>query len=319
LQIAPRKETGHIAAGGHAYYALFWPDHYLKIACMSQKENDPLKDKNASSPEADSGGAGKTQTPMTAREDWQEFLKTAAIAVLLALAIRTFLFEPFNIPSGSMKPTLQIGDYLFVSKPAYGYSRYSFPLGIPPIEGRIMEKPPRRGDVIVFKLPSNPRIDYIKRIVALPGETVRIVDGRLYINGERVPRDAVGMRRVEEEGGYHTNMVEYLEYLPGDAVHRIYEESDSGPLDNTPLYTVPDGHYFVMGDNRDNSQDSRVLQGVGFVPLQNIVGRADRVFFSTNGTAGLLEFWKWPWTVRYDRLFRPIETSVIPVKDNPDE
>lgn len=252
--------------------------------------------------------------PMSAREEWIEFLKTAGIAIVLALMIRTFFLEPFNIPSGSMKPTLEIGDYLFVYKPAYGFSRYSFPLGLAPVEGRIWSngRMPERGDVIVFKLPSNPSVDYIKRIVGLPGETVQVIDGRLYINRRLVVRETVGLRRVDEDGA-STTMTEYIETLPGGIMHQIYEESDDRQLDNTQEYVVPEGHYFCMGDNRDNSQDSRVQNMVGYVPLRNIVGRASFIFFSTNGTAGPLEFWKWPWTIRYSRLFQKIEPVRPPV------
>lgn len=261
--------------------------------------------------EQDSGKAVQEKShepPMSAREEWIEFLKTAAIAVLLALLIRTFFLEPFNIPSGSMKPTLEVGDYLFVSKPAYGYSRYSFPFGFAPIEDRIWTRgnTPKRGDVIVFKLPTNTSVDYIKRIVALPGETVRVKGGRLYINGKLVEREAVGLARVDEEG-LTTTMMEYIETLPGGIMHRIYEEGDDRPLDNTEEYVVPPGHYFAMGDNRDNSQDSRVSNMVGFVPLENIVGRASFIFFSTNGAARPYEFWKWPATIRYSRLLDKIE------------
>lgn len=247
--------------------------------------------------------------PMNAREEWMDFLKTAALAVFIALCVRTFLFEPFNIPSGSMKPTLEIGDYLFVSKPSYGFSRYSFPFGFAPIDGRILSKDPERGDVVVFKLPSQTGIDYIKRIVALPGESVQVISGRLYINDTLVPRDATGLDRIDD-GQVRANVTEYLETLPGGVVHRIYEESDTMPLDNTPRYVVPEGHYFVMGDNRDNSRDSRVMGQVGFVPFENLVGRAEMIFFSANGSAGLLEFWKWPWAIRYDRLFAAVENNV---------
>ena len=245
----------------------------------------------------------KHEPPMTAREEWAEFLKTALIAVILALLIRTFLLEPFNIPSGSMKPTLQIGDYLFVSKPSYGYSRYSFPFGLAPIKGRIWTggHEPQRGDVIVFKLPTNPSIDYIKRIVGLPGDTIQVIDGQLYINRRKVPRTPVGLKQVEESGRM-TTVMEYIETLPNGVMHPIYEEGDDHPLDNTGEYIVPEGHYFAMGDNRDNSQDSRV----GYIPLENIVGKASFIFFSTNGYAGLAEVWKWPWTIRYSRLFRAI-------------
>lgn len=247
------------------------------------------------------------EPPMTAREEWAEFLKTALIAILLALLIRTFLYEPFNIPSGSMRPTLEVGDYLFVYKPAYGYSRYSFPFGLAPFTGRVFNegKEPQRGDVVVFKLPSNPAIDYIKRIVALPGERVQIINGRLYINREIVPREPVGLKRIEEGGRLITAM-EYIETLPDGTMHSIYEESDDHPLDNTDEYVVPENHYFALGDNRDNSQDSRVLDLVGYIPLENIVGRASFIFFSTNSYANLAEIWKWPKTIRYERLFQTI-------------
>lgn len=245
--------------------------------------------------------------PLTAREELSEFFRTALIAVLLALLIRTFLYEPFNIPSGSMKPTLLVGDYLFVNKPAYGYSRYSFPFGLAPLRGRVWDAEPRRGDVIVFKLPSETRIDYIKRVIGLPGDTVQVRGGRLYINGELVEREAVGIKKIEGEDGEDQPLTEYIETLPGGTVHSIYEESDSEILDDTPLYTVPEGHYFMMGDNRDNSQDSRVTQMVGFVPHENIVGRADFIFFSTDGSAGMFEIWKWPFALRYGRFFTDID------------
>ncbi|MGZ9108442.1 MAG: signal peptidase I [Micavibrio sp.] len=255
------------------------------------------------------------QPPLTPREEWSEFAKTAVIAVVLALLVRTFLYEPFNIPSGSMKPTLEVGDYLFVYKPAYGYSRYSFPFGLAPIaEGRWLGKDLQRGDVVVFKLPTNTGIDYIKRVVGMPGDTVEVIEGRLYINHRLVHREPLGLKRVEENG-MTTTMMEYLETLPGGVIHSIYEESDEGPLDNTPEFTVPDGHYFVMGDNRDNSQDSRVQNLVGFVPYENIVGRASFLFFSTNGYANLAEVWKWPWSIRYSRLFNSIEPVRPPAGD----
>lgn len=240
-------------------------------------------------------------------ESWSELAKTAMIAFLLAVLIRSFLYEPFNIPSGSMLPTLQIGDYLFVSKRDYGYSRYSFPFGIMPIQERIWAgTTPARGDVIVFKLPSDPRIDYIKRIIGLPGDTVQTINGRLYLNGTLVPRTADGYDRVENGYGQEITVMRYIETLPGGVAHNIYEVGDAEDLDNAGPFTVPAGHYFAMGDNRDNSRDSRVTDLVGFIPLRNIVGRADVIFFSTNGYARLYEPWKWPWSIRYDRLFDPI-------------
>lgn len=232
-----------------------------------------------------------------------EFFKTAILAILLALFIRTFFFEPFNIPSGSMLPTLQIGDYLFVSKTSYGYSKSSFPFGAADFDGRIMGKEPERGDVIVFKLPSNPSIDYIKRLVGMPGDTVQVKAGRLYINGEMVDREAVGYERIPAPEGGYDNLMKYIETLPGGSMHFIYEESDSAPLDNTPEYLVPEGHYFLMGDNRDNSQDSRVGNLVGYVPDDNLVGRADILFFSIDQSASFVKPWTWFTAIRYNRIF----------------
>lgn len=249
----------------------------------------------------------KTKPVLLEKGELSEFFKTALIAVFIALIIRSVLFEPFNIPSGSMKPTLLVGDYLFVNKPAYGYSRYSFPFGIAPIEERIWPKEPARGDVIVFALPTNAGIDYIKRVIGLPGDTIQVRRGRLFINDVLVPRDLVDTKEIKDDDGNIQIVNEYIETLPDGAVHSIYEESDSEPLDSTPRYTVPDDHYFVMGDNRDNSQDSRVADHVGPVPFENIVGRADFLFFSTNGYARLIELWKWPWSIRYERLFMDID------------
>ena len=278
-------------------------------------ENTDSKAMPLTKPDPKTGSDSKTRipdAPLTAREEWNDFLKTAAIAVILALLVRTFLLEPFNIPSGSMKPTLEVGDYLFVSKPAYGYSRYSFPFGLVPMEGRAyMKHLPEQGDIVVFRLPSNTQIDYIKRVIGMPGDRVQVIDGRLYINGAMVLRDPVGLKRVEDSG-YTTTMMEYLETLPNGVVYRIYEEADDRPLDNTEEFIVPQGHYFMMGDNRDNSQDSRVQNMVGYVPFENFVGRAAFIFFSTNGYANIAEIWKWPWTIRYDRIFKSIPPSVIP-------
>lgn len=243
------------------------------------------------------------EVPLNAKEEAVEVFKTAMIAVLLALLIRSLLFEPFNIPSGSMKPTLLVGDYLFVNKPAYGYSRYSFPFGLAPIEGRIMVKEPKRGDVVVFKKPSQPSINYIKRLIGLPGETIQVRKGLLYIDGKRVPRELVGVKEVADDYGNTRDVSEYIETLPGGAKHSIYEDGDDEVLDNTQVYKVPEGHYFMMGDNRDHSEDSRVTNAVGPVPFENFVGRAEFLFFSTNGHASLFEIWKWPWSIRYDRFF----------------
>lgn len=234
---------------------------------------------------------------------WLETGKTLVYAVLIALVIRTFLFEPFNIPSGSMIPTLLVGDYLFVSKFSYGYSRYSFPWFHPPFHGRIFGSLPRRGDVAVFRLPRDPSIDYIKRIIGLPGDIIQMRHGQLFINGKEVPRRRDGTFTATGDGPPML-LRRYLETLPGGVTHPILKASDNGPLDNTPSYHVPPGYVFAMGDNRDNSLDSRVMgsSGVGYIPLANLVGQADIIFFSVRGTYPLWEFWEWPNEIRWDRL-----------------
>jgi len=242
-----------------------------------------------------------------AESEWMELFSTAFWAIAIALVIRTFMFEPFNIPSGSMKPNLMIGDYLFVSKYSYGYSRYSLPFGLPLIPGRLLAAAPKRGDVAVFRLPSNPGTDYIKRVIGLPGDRIQMKGGRLFINGNMVTRELVDRTIDSERDGFEQPMTIYNETLPGGVQHLIYEESDAGPLDDTREFVVPEGHFFMMGDNRDNSQDSRVTDMVGFVPFINFVGRAERIFFSTNGYARLWEFWRWPQTVRYGRILMKVE------------
>jgi signal peptidase I len=235
-----------------------------------------------------------------------ETVKTIIYAGLIAVGVRTFAYEPFNIPSKSMVPTLLVGDYLFVSKFSYGYSRYSLPFGLPLIGGRIFFHPPVRGDVVVFKLPTDNTTDYIKRVIGLPGDRIQMVNGRLVINGKELPRRRVGEYVDTDEYGNATTYTKYMETLPNGREHVIIEKSDNGMLDNTPVYTVPPNHYFCMGDNRDNSLDSRVLNMVGYVPEKNLVGRAEVLFFSSNGTAHLWEVWKWPTAVRFSRLFTGI-------------
>lgn len=246
------------------------------------------------------------------KETIGEVARSGMIAILLALIVRTFLFEPFNIPSSSMVPNLLVGDYLFISKYSYGYSKHSFPFGIAGFDGRIDAKLPTRGDVIVFKLPTNTNIDYIKRLIGLPGDTIQMINGRLYINDVIVPRAAKGIVEYKKEGGIPAKVIEYVETLPNGTQHTIYEESDAGPLDNTEKYKIPENHYFMMGDNRDNSQDSRVASVVGYVPYDNLEGRAEFLFFSTNGTAEVFEFWKWPSATRWSRIFTSIGNGKVP-------
>jgi signal peptidase I len=241
---------------------------------------------------------------------WLESIKTIVYAAAIAIGIRTIAFEPFNIPSGSMIPSLQVGDYLFVSKFSYGYSRHSMPFSPNLFEGRIFASPPKRGDVAVFKLPRDGSTDYIKRVIGMPGDKVQLVQGRLLINGAVVPREPVQKMRTRDAFGREVDVATYKETLPGGSSHLIIErDGDTGYYDNTKEHIVPAGHYFMMGDNRDNSTDSRVGKdegGVGPVPLENFVGRAEVIFFSVEEGDAAWQFWKWPWSVRWSRLFQPV-------------
>ena len=238
-------------------------------------------------------------------ESWGELAKTVIYAGLIAIVIRTFLFQPFNIPSASMEATLLVGDYLFVEKYAYGYSRYTFPFGGWPLgdrmEGRFMGSEPKRGDVIVFKFPQDNSTDFIKRLVGMPGDKIQMINSRLYINDRIVPRKRVD-DYVEMLDGRENRVPQYEETLPEGKTYLTLDRDPDSPLDNTPAFRVPAGHYFMMGDNRDNSDDSR--QAVGYVPFENLEGKAMIRFFSTDGSARLWEVWKWPFSIRYSRLLR---------------
>ncbi|UCI06706.1 signal peptidase I [Mesorhizobium sp. B1-1-8] len=222
-------------------------------------------------------------------------------ALLLALVIRTLLFQPFSIPSGSMRPTLLEGDYLFVTKWAYGYSHYSLPFGPDIFSGRIWGSEPKRGDVVVFKFPPDPSIDYIKRVVGLPGDKIQVKNGQLFINDVGVPRVKTGQIDNPDITEEDHPIDVYRETLPNGVSYDTLDISPNSIGDNTREWTVPAGHYFMMGDNRDNSSDSRFT--VGFVPAENLVGRANIIFFSIGGKASPLEIWKWPSLIRAGRLF----------------
>lgn len=276
----------------------------------NDKHND-MPDKTAAPNIQDiSEDQDKKEEVLAKDNSLSELGKTIFFAILLALIIRTLFFEPFNIPSGSMKPTLLIGDYLFVSKTSYGYSKYSFPVTLSSIEGRVWGDAPQRGDIAVFKLPSDPSTHYIKRIIGLPGDTIQVIAGRLYINGQLVERKSLGYETVTDRFGNSVSMIKYQEILPNGVEHLIYEEGDDLPLDNTRPYYVPDDHVFMMGDNRDNSRDSRVLYEVGPIPIENLIGRANMLFFSSNGDVPIWKIWAWPWGVRYERVFQ----SILPYK-----
>ena len=227
-------------------------------------------------------------------------------ALIIALVIRTFLFQPFNIPSGSMKATLLVGDYLFVSKYSYGYSHFSLPFSPPLFSGRIWGSPPNRGDVVVFRLPREDSTDYIKRVIGLPGDTIQMIDGVLNINGEPVKRERIEDFVETEEGARTSRVKRWRETLPNGVTYTTLDLVDHGFYDNAGPYVVPPGNYFMMGDNRDNSTDSRVRPesgGVGYVPFENIVGRAQIIFFSIQEGEHAWMIWRWPWSVRWGRLF----------------
>jgi signal peptidase I len=245
-------------------------------------------------------------------ESLGEVVRTIVYALLIAVAVRTIAFEPFNIPSGSMTPTLLTGDYVFVSKYSYGYSKYSLPIAPDFLHGRLFGSLPKRGDVAVFQNPNKDE-NYIKRIVGLPGDKIQVKDGILIINGEASKRERIGDYLEEEpsedsryEGIRHDLRYHYIETMPNGVIHEILgdltnQPEDSAPQDNTAVYEVPPDHLFAMGDNRDNSSDSRL--DLGFVPVENLVGRADRRFISLTAGAHLWEIWKWPWTLRVSRFF----------------
>lgn len=222
-------------------------------------------------------------------------------ALVLALVIRTLFFQPFSIPSGSMRPTLLEGDYLFVTKWAYGYSRYSLPFSPDIFSGRIWGSEPERGDVAVFKFPPNPSIDYIKRVIGLPGDKVQMKDGQLFINGVAVSREKIGQIDNPDVTEVDRPVDVYRETLPNGVSYDTLDITPNSIGDNTREFDVPPGHYFMMGDNRDNSSDSRFT--VGFVPADHLVGRANIIFFSIAGGASPLEIWKWPTEMRPSRLF----------------
>ena len=247
-----------------------------------------------------------TDTPKPKKKNaLRETISTVIWAAVIAFGCRIFFYEPFNIPSGSMLPTLKIGDYLFVSKFSYGYGKYSFPFSPFDFSGRIMGTGPERGDVAVFRKPTDTSIDYIKRIIGLPGDRIQVINGILHINGEAVKRERIEDYVPEYGERLGQAVPQYIETLPNGVQHRIIEAmGDHWRLDNTPEYTVPPGHYFAMGDNRDHSQDSRVLSQVGFVPAENFIGEATILFFSV-GDRGMFSFDE-P-GIRFGRFFNAVE------------
>ncbi len=247
------------------------------------------------------------------KSGWWDSVKIIVQALALAVFVRIFFYQPFNIPSSSMKETLLVGDYLFVSKLSYGYSRHTFPYGGTILtsrifDGRAFANAPKRGDVAVFKLPSDHSLDYIKRVIGLPGDEVQMQNGVLHLNGNAVPKRLVGTFDTFENGRPARGIEVYEETLPEGVKYKVLDARKHDDNDNTRVFKVPAGHYFVMGDNRDNSSDSREpSSGVGFVPFENFVGRAEIIFFSgafdEPQAFRLLAPWRWPLDIRWSRFF----------------
>lgn len=231
-------------------------------------------------------------------------LKSISFAIFIALIIRSFIAEPFNIPSGSMKPNLLVGDFIFVSKWSYGYSKHSLPFSLPLIPNKILSKIPDRGDVVVFKTPEDNRTDYIKRVIGLPGDKIKIINGNINLNGKNIARKKMKDFFDNDKNASLKRIRKYKEFHDSISFD-IIDIMDNGIADNTQLFEVPDGYFFVMGDNRDNSQDSR-FKTVGFIPFDNLVGKARFIFFSLENSR-FLEFWKWPKAIRGSRIFKKIK------------
>ena len=252
----------------------------------------------------------------SAANEWWETIVVVVEALLIAIVLRSFLYQPFSIPTASMQQTLMIGDYFVANKFVWGYGKHSFSLGRYgdfalldfelPISNRIFGREPNRGDIAVFRpVPQN--IEYIKRVVGLPGDRIQVTDGRLYINGVMVEREEIGKATDTDSEGQTREVTVYRETFPEGTTHIIQEISDDAPLDNTPEYVVPAGHYFMMGDNRDRSADSRVLSQVGYVPAVNLIAKAEARFFSIKDNIPPWQLWQWPANVRWDRMLQGVD------------
>jgi signal peptidase I len=233
-----------------------------------------------------------------------ENIKVIIQALLLAMVIRTVFFQPFTIPSGSMMPTLLVGDYIFVNKFSYGYSKYSLPFSPDLFDGRLFGSEPDRGDVIVFRLPTDTNVDYIKRLIGLPGDRIQVRDGVLYVNDQAVPKQPNGTFTSDYRLDPGSDVPVYRETLENGVTYDTLDQVENSRGDNTREFIVPEGHYFFMGDNRDNSLDSRF--DVGFVPAENLIGRASVIFFSLGNDTSFREFWNWPANMRWERMFKSV-------------
>ena len=243
---------------------------------------------------------------MLKKKDIIENIKTLFYALIIAIIIRSLIIQPFYIPSSSMEPTLLVGDRIFVTKYSYGYSKHSFPFSPPIFKGRILSNKPERGDIVVFKTPADNRTDYIKRLIGLPGDQVQFLDSNLYINNSEVVKSRLSSSDKIYCGTYDLDVYTFEENLPNGIKHKsVYLKNF--PYDNSDPFVVPDDHYFFLGDNRDCSKDSRFLSSVGYVHKDNLVGKAQFIFFSSDKSIGnIFSFWKWNKSLRFKRFFKKI-------------
>jgi signal peptidase I len=254
--------------------------------------------------------AAQTPRKSGAANEVVEIIKTVVYALLIALFLRVIFFQPYTIPSASMEPNLYEGDYIIVSKYSYGWSRYSVPFGPPLGDGRLFAHSPHRGDIVVFKLPSDTHIDYVKRLIGLPGDRIQMKNGLLYVNGAQVPRKYLGTVKEDSGYGFVRDVFHFRETLPGGKSYTTNDFGPDGELDNTQAFVVPEGEYFMMGDNRDNSSDSRVAPangGVGFVPAENLEGKAQIILLSWYPGASLFKPWTWIMNARPSRFFHILD------------
>ena len=236
-----------------------------------------------------------------------ENTKTLIYALIIAVIIRSLMIQPFYIPSSSMEPNLLVGDRLFVTKYSYGYSKHSFPFSPPIFKGRILSKKPKRGDVVVFKTPADNRTDYIKRLIGLPGDQIQFIDSNLYINNNEVLKSRISKNDEIYCGNKTIKVFTFEELLPNKKKHNTVYLRDFS-YQNSDIFIVPEKHYFFLGDNRDCSKDSRFLSSVGYVHKDNLVGKAQFIFFSSDKSKGnIFSFWKWNKSVRFDRFFKKIK------------
>ena len=235
-----------------------------------------------------------------------ENLKTLFYALIIAIFIRSILIQPFYIPSSSMEPNLLVGDRLFVTKFSYGYSKHSFPFSPPIFSGRLLSATPKRGDVVVFKTPADNRTDYIKRLIGLPGDTIQFINGNLYLNSKKIQKEVINADDSLYCGNTKINVSTYKERLPNEITYHASYRNDIS-FKNSDKFTVPENHFFFLGDNRDCSKDSRFLSEVGYVHKDNLVGKAQIMFFSSDPRVGsIFKIWNWQNIIRFDRFFKKI-------------